>query len=334
MKVFKKIMIPMSILMTGLIIIITACQEKQNDTDYLTGSCFGHLVGGIGEISTLKDLGSMWVRPHPGPFTWQWVEPTNDEFDWSLTDKWVIAAQESDISILGTIWPYADWDQATCHPSSSQVSSSDHFYPGEAAEKNLYIPKYRCIPCDFDDYKDFLFQLIERYDGDGEKDMDGLTQPIKYWEILNEPEMVSENLTFFIGSQEEYVQILQASYETIKTACPDCQVLNGGAAGMENESLSYWEGIFDLGGGNYFDILNIHFLGGGDPNTLNVSGFKDLLERKGLTKQIWGTESLFPSENDMVSFVKGALDAGASKVFALGYMSFLGILESEPTICN
>jgi len=336
MSAIKKLVIIPTILMVGLLFILTACEKRVSGdvSDQVNGSCFGNLVGGWDEISSLKGLGSGWVRPHPGPFVWQWIEPSKGKFKWRLTDKWVKEAQRNDVSILGTIWPYADWDQEACHTSSCEVGPNDIFLPNFGESEGSYIPPSRCAPCNIDDYKEFLIQLVERYDGDGENDMPGLTNPIKYWEILNEPEMESQSLTFFNGSKEEYFQILKASYEAIKNACPDCQVLHGGAAGMTNLTLSYWEYLFDLGAGDYFDIANIHFLGGWDPATLNVKDFKNLLEQFGLTKPIWVTEAQFFSDEDMVSSIKGAMDAGASKVFSVGYGDFSNLLEAYPSICT
>ena len=37
-----------------------------------------------------------------------------------------------------------------------------------------------------EDYKTFLIKF--RYDGDGSNDMPGLTKPIIYWDVMNEPE--------------------------------------------------------------------------------------------------------------------------------------------------
>jgi len=322
------------------LLLITEGCKKTDNTNYQSGSCFGHLVGAVEEISSVRSWGSTWIRPHPGPFTWQWIEPVKGEFDWSLTDSWVKEAQENDISILGTIWPYADWDQISCHSFSCEVSPTDEFYPQNSSsyfekdENHFYIPKSRCVPCDFDDYKEFLTRLVERYDGDGNNDMPDLVKPVLHWEILNEPEMDSETLTFFMGSVEEYVQILQASYEAIKTACSDCQVLHGGGAGLEFRTLSYWESIFDIGGGNYFDIANIHYLVGWDGTSFNVKDFKELLDHKGLNKPIWVTEARFSSESDMLSSIKGAMDAGASKIFSVGHKNFSGVLATDPSICQ
>ena len=54
-----------------------------------------------------------------------------------------------------------------------------------------------------DDYKNFLIKLVDRYDGDGLNDMPGLTKPIKYWDVMNEPEFDM----LFKGSKEDFIEI-------------------------------------------------------------------------------------------------------------------------------
>ena len=157
--------------------------------------------------------------------------------------------------------------------------------------------------------------MVERYDGNGIKDMPGLKIPIKYWEILNEPEMNGPKLTFYKGTQEEYVQILKSSKEAIKSTCSDCKIVQGGAAGTMDFMLAYWKNIFGLGGGNYFDIANIHYIGSGDLATLNVKQFKKLMNDNGVNKPIWVTEAQYRSEDQIEISVDGALNAGASKIF-------------------
>ena len=235
--------------------------------DGVLQNCMGFLVGGTDEISVISTVGGAWTRPHPGPFTWGWIETSDDDYNYTESDKYVVAAQDSNVAILGTLWPYADWDQTSCHATECQVTSADQFYPRDIGDG---IPTYRCAPCSVDSYKEFLTNLVERYDGDGTDDMADLTIPIKYWEVLNEPSMDSDDLKFFIGTQAEYEEILRESYNTIKAACSDCMVLHGGASGIANATLDYWSGLFDLGIGEYFDVGNIHYINSGDVDNLNV----------------------------------------------------------------
>ncbi|HID44067.1 MAG TPA: hypothetical protein EYP30_09930, partial [Archaeoglobaceae archaeon] len=91
----------------------------------------------------------------------------------------------------------------------------DQFYPKVKDGIKEGIAKSQCNPCNMTDYKNFIRRLVERYDGDGIDDMPSLEIPIKYWEILNEPEMNEPHLTFYKGTPDRYVEILKASREEI-----------------------------------------------------------------------------------------------------------------------
>ncbi|MBU2560342.1 hypothetical protein KKA03_05555 [archaeon] len=306
------------VLLLILVVLTLGCtgsQEPASPPIQASENCMGFVIGAPMEATTIPLAGGAWARPHPGPFAWQWIENEKGVFFFDFADRWVHMAQDSNVAILGTIWPYADWDQETCREDSCVVTGRDQFC---ADNRFDYIggklPNWRCAPCDTDDYKNFVRTVVERYDGDGVDDMPGLLLPIKHWEISNEPEMQGEDLTFFIGRPEEYVEILKGGYEAVKEACPDCTVVQGGAAGSE-DTQAFWGEVFDLGGGDYFDIANIHFINYGDAVTLNVKGFKVLMDEKGVDKPIWVTEAEFPSNDDVLASTQGALDAGASKIF-------------------
>ncbi len=293
--------------------------QTDNSTDNVTVSippdieqnCIGFLSANPVELKTIAMTGAAWTRPHPGPFVWGWIEPQQGSPDYSEADKWVTGSQHEGVALLGTIWPFAEWDQKQCRDESCQVSTQDEFYfPGE----NMGIPASRCAPCSYTNYASFVKNLVERYDGDGVNDMPGLTLPIKYWEILNEPSMNEETLTFFIGSASEYVTILQESYAAIKETCPDCNVVQGGAAGTEQWMTDFWNEVFENGGADYFDIANIHHISQGDESTFNVKDFKALLDRHGISKPIWVTEAQVSSEETARPSAQGALEAGASNI--------------------
>lgn len=285
---------------------------------FILDNCIGFLIGNELEISVVNKIGAGWIRPHPGPFSWNTIERSKSSYDFSVTDNLVKTAQANNVAILATIWPFADWDQKACRVKSDcEVKPEDQFYPRNPM--GLFgIPKSRCAPCNIADYKNFLKKLVERYDGDGQNDMSGLKIPIKYYEILNEPELREPTLTFFKGTEKEYVEILKESYEAIKEACPDCKIVQGGAAGIGPDMISYWSDVFDLvGAASYFDIANIHFISSGDRSTLNVKPFKELMDQKGIKTPIWVTEAEYGQDKDqeIESTVEGALEAGAQKIF-------------------
>lgn len=75
-----------------------------------------------------------------------------------------------------------------------------------------------------DDYGDFVYETVERYDGDGIKDMAYLKYPVLYYEI--EPE--GHNKEMWKGSAEEYLKLLEYAYKAVKRASPDAEVILSG----------------------------------------------------------------------------------------------------------
>jgi putative hemolysin len=292
---------------------VETIQPAKSIPESIEKNCIGFVIGGPDEIMLISEIGGAWARPHPGPFAWGFIEPAKSEFDFTMADDYVKSAQQSDVALLGTIWPFADWDQSECRNAACKVSGRDIFYPEEKMGAKTGIPASRCAPCDYDTYASFVTKLVERYDGDNKEDMPGLEIPVKYWEVLNEPEMKSEDMTFFKGTEEEYVEIFSKTQEAIKAACPDCKVLHAGAAGVQEFMLAYWGSFFSAV--SSFDIANVHYIGGTDAATLNVKDFKKLLGQKGISVPIWVTEAEFRSESGIKNSVRGALDAGASRIF-------------------
>ncbi len=289
-----------------------ALSEEKNVRDD-TAACFGFLADDYEEMKIIDTIGMTWVRPHPGPFAWEWIEPKKGIYNFDNTDAWVHAAQENNLEIIGTIWPFASWDQETCHEEiDCMVSSGDIFYPKKMFSRNNGIPAQRCAPCNEDAYVTFVTKLVERYDGDGIDDMEGLTQPVKVWEILNEPEMQNEGLTFFKGSKEEYMKIVVISHGAIKDACTDCKIALGGIAGNNQQSINYWKQLFDDSIEDYADIITIHFIKYGDLNTLNIEPIRKNLS---IHKEIWITEAEYLTEDQLMASLEGAFSAGASKIF-------------------
>ena len=139
---------------------------------------------------------------------------------------------------------------------------------------------------------------------------------------------MGEDLKFFVGTKEEYLDILKTSYETIKKADSDAKVLHAGMAGMQKEAVDFFEPIFSAEGGKYFDIANNHTISTDEGREdLSMIKFKDLLTIRGLgDKPVWLTEVQFGSlqekPKDLTEFEKlmaratvFALSKGAEKLF-------------------
>lgn len=276
-------------------------------------------------LSKVADTnGVYWLRE--ADLVWNEIEPVPGRFNWQMMDEKVREIDKRDGYPLVIVKPFANWDQQSCHP--------DPFYDSDQpAEKGGRLKVG--APCDIEAYKSFLNQAVERYDGDGSSDMLGLKQPIRYWEIMNEPVMqggstggMGEELKFFVGTSDEYLKILEASYQTIKQADRQAMVVQGGMAGMQKEVKDFWQPIMDQNGGKYFDIANIHTISTeSDREDLYMVKFNNWLKSYNIeNKPVWITEvqygSLTEKPADLSEFEKlmvrstvFSLALGADKLF-------------------
>lgn len=221
----------------------------------------------------LNNLGSVWVRSAGDDKTslaWKIIEPSEGKFDFSLYDLRLNDLNSKKIWSLGEV----DFSPKSI-PEYAKTNSEYGF-----ADKKYLV---------------YLNKIVERYDGDGQDDQSGLTKPVKYWEIGNEPGAQS-----FPYSATSYSHLLEISYKSIKANCADCQVLIAGfAIGQLREedkwqkTITYLGQILKAGGGQYFDIMNYHeYTNDCDFLTYyHVNGFKELLNRYGLKRSIWITEA-------------------------------------------
>lgn len=228
----------------------------------------------------MQELNVHWSRPHPGEFIWGNIEDEDGNYDWSDVDKYVKKAQKNKVNIVATIWPYADWDQAVCRKKLKKQNRQMFEQLGD----------YRSKPCDMDRYQKWVRKAVERYDGDGKKDMKGLKYPIKYWEVINEPSMKG-SLTFFKGSAKSYRVVLKQTSKAIKRRYPKARVLNGGAAGVSDDVFSYWRKVLRKKAKRKINIWNFHNIGGEDK--LGIPEMNDFMTEKNINKNLWMTELEF-----------------------------------------
>ncbi len=252
----------------------------------------------------MRGKDNQWVRPHPGPFIWNKIEKEKGNFSWSETDKYINYAQLHNQNIIATIWPHANWEQKSCKRKKSRSPFGKNF------------TKYLSKPCSMNDYKNFVTKLVDRYDGDGVNDMPGLVKPIKYWEIMNEPEFKM----FFKGSEEDFVEIFNFSSQTIKEKQKDAVIIMAGAAGMFPENKKYWKSALPKIKDN-FDIANIHHISGPEgqcDREFWVDEFSSLLKSINIDKPIWVTEAMTcgpPVKAYVNAFLNGAeliIDVGVN----------------------
>ena len=262
----------------------------------------------FGELTEMRDermrgQDNQWVRPHPGPFVWNKIEKEQGNFSWQEADEYVVYAQDHNQTIIATIWPYANWEQKSCKRKKARSPFGKRF------------SKYLSKPCSMENYKIFLINLVDRYDGDGNNDMPGLTKPIIYWEIMNEPEFKM----FFKGTKEDFVEIFNFSSKLIKSKQKDAVIVMAGAAGMFPENKKYWNSVLPKIKDN-FDIANIHHIStpeGGCDKEFWVDEFAALLKRNNINKPIWLTEAMTGKCKVLSSYINAFVN-GAEIIIDVG----------------
>jgi len=232
-------------------------------------------------------LGLGWDRPHAGPFSWNDIEPVAGSYDFSQTDAYLSQIQPLGVRVMATIWPFTEWDQAYWQAQPGWEAAAGF-------EEELPLSRYK--PHDTAAYQRFVGALVERYDGDGTDDMPGLTQPIKHWEVLNEPETADwVGLCFFKGSASDYLEVLAASHQAIMGADAEAIIFNGGSTGVSPPT--FWQELLSLGGSQYFSVGNTHSITPGpEVDDLGAGEWAALLAPYNITT-FWVSEVQIPYGN-------------------------------------
>ena len=134
-------------------------------------------------------------------------------------------------------------------------------------------------------WREYVRRVVERYAAD-----------CPVFEVWNEQDHVKGALQ----NPTNYLALLKCSYEEIKAAAPDARVAVGGFCGIP---LRYIEELYKIGGGAYFDIMNIHGYSVPDRpegSTLDVETDKlrEIMAKYGdAGKPIWCTEVGWPTND-------------------------------------
>ncbi len=140
------------------------------------------------KIQDVVDVGAKWVRyAGRNGLPWEFVEPKRGKFNWDYHDRLYLETYEDGVSMFVTILPSNSWDRVIDPKKPEQ------------------------LPNNMEDYKLFLRNAVERYDGDGVDDAPG-SPVVDVWQISNEPDI------FWKGTPAEYALLLKESYKTIKQA--------------------------------------------------------------------------------------------------------------------
>ena len=190
-------------------------------------------------------------------YSWRFVQPAANQYDWTFWDELVRQAQSHNISLLASI---GDGVPAWANGSSDWRNPPSDLY-AQPMESTAW-------------YK-YVHAFVDRYNGDGVNDMPGLIKPIKYWEFWNEadlregwnPPVYAPHE--FSGSLQDYMRLRAVGYAAVKAADPQAIVV-GPATAQSPGNTSEWVGDPLV---HWFLWTWNDFLAAGGMNTLDVVSF-------------------------------------------------------------
>lgn len=260
--------------------------------------------------------GIEWVRDR---ISWNHIQPEPGKWEWERYDRTQQIQEDHDLNILQVHGDTAAW-------ASTKEIGPESLRKKYPAENSL-------------NWYQFAWKCAERYQK---------TTPA--WEIWNEFDIP----VFFLGTADEYAGVLKAASLGLEGGNPDVKVLSGSVTFgtgeiswgpdtfQDEEGVRYIEKLFENGGGEYFDIFNVHHYGPVDGLAGKIRLCRDIMHRYGYKKPIWLTEIGERTENQFMTravteseleqaryLVKSyalGLSSGADKVF---YFSLPDFVEHE-----
>jgi hypothetical protein len=231
----------------------------------------------------LDELGLVWLR-HPGRGSaWFEVQPHRDRWDFRKLDA-VMADN-------GHPWLFEIYGQVgTVYPFHPDFSPREMRQKKGTREVMTYL-RERSVDLQDEaqraDAEAYTRKLVERY---GDR--------VTHWEIGNEG-MESTNR----------FDLIQYTYTWIKDVQPDAVVVLTGLVGDDEriyrQNIDALDQLLAQGAGDYFDVGNIHWYGKTGSSfeadlERRYTDYTDLLDRHGLRKPIWVTETSTSSSSSSV----------------------------------
>ena len=225
-----------------------------------------------------KELGARWTRGHtvamPRLSFDRFVEE-GESFD--RMDQWVSEVQRVGLSAIAMVGPW----------------------PGNRTER--FTPRYQLADQE-DAYLRFVRQAVERYDGDGVADFEGLLEPITVWEIDNEPDLKNAPLSgrrarSGFATPAEFASVVVATAKAIREANPEAVVLQGGIGRpAQSHGYEYMTELFKQPGMmEAVDVVSIHVYHRG-PDVGRIESAIRRAHGAAPGKPVWLTETSVPAE--------------------------------------
>lgn len=230
-----------------------------------------------------KQIGLCWFRDWS--LKWHDVEPQKGKFDFTQCDRQIDRVLQRGLKVLPLLpFPSSNWSSPRFHSGQAlsagpEVKVTDDYPAGR--ERIAYMPR------DVNDFAAYVRKTVKHY-----------KERLGAWEILNEPIYTSYALPREKGYQvKDYVQLLRAAYQAVKTVDPDALVI-GGIAG---HPTTYTKEFVEIGGLRWADVLNLHaYPGLTSPEAYEESLrlLRGQMRSAGADKPIWFTEGAYYADDD------------------------------------
>ena len=223
-----------------------ACAGRNDPNMPLGVQMYGNTSRKSPYMPYLLQSGASWVRVL---VQWRTIEATQGTYNFSSVESAIAAYRDACVNIILLIDYTADW-------AATQTGASG--YPNRSPIKTANL----------DDYANFVAALAERYDGDKMNDSpSGLV--VNYIELYNEPDYYKDGVDGggWGNAGARYAEMLATVQPKLKAANPNAKLVFGGIAhdffaGEEATGVfvrSFLDNVLTAGGGDHFDIMNLHY---------------------------------------------------------------------------
>lgn len=251
--------------------VLPGSQETIDDSPF----GFNHAYPWDFLVRLAQQAGVIWWRDWSAK--WDTIEPEQGKIDFTIPDEQITRV----LKLGGKV------DVLLPFPSARWSSSADPAQVEKAAGNDSYL-KARLplawMPRNIDEFARHAGDIVRHYSKE-------IKPPITYFQILNEPIYTSYALPRQFGyTLDDYLKLLKAGYERMKSVNPDCKVIGGIGANLE---AGLTRDFITRGGLRYVDVFDIHNY---DPPRSAESfedSFKtlrDLMLANGGVKPVWITE--------------------------------------------
>ena len=151
--------------------------------------------------------------------SWKFVQPEAGRFDFRGLDRRISALHANGLTPFLTYASDADW-----------ATRRETRHVQNATPENLAM------------WARFVTAVVERYDGDGQRDMPGLVRPVRYHQVANEFMGQNNPSGGWAGSNEELLAYINAAHDAVKSADKDAVFVLGGLSSFSIDAALILDG--------------------------------------------------------------------------------------------